>query len=68
MNPIGMKGSKLISDIIKDAKVPSNEKKDVLVLVDDEKILWCVGIRCGNEVVAGDESDIIWEICVKMDN
>ena len=68
MNPIGMKGSKLISDIIKDAKVPSNEKKDVLVLVDDEKILWCVGIRCGNEVVAGDESDIIWKIWVKMDN
>ncbi len=68
MHPIGMKGSKLISDIIKDAKVPSNEKKDILVLVDEEKILWCVGIRCGNEAVADDENDIIWKIWVKMDN
>ena len=62
MQPIGMKGSKLISDIIKDAKVPSNEKKEILILEDDEKILWCVNIRCGKETIADDTTKNIWKI------
>jgi tRNA(Ile)-lysidine synthase len=66
MHPIGMKGSKLISDIIKDDKTPSNKKKDVLVLLDDQKILWCVNIRCGKEALANDESESIWKIEVRF--
>jgi len=62
MRPFGMNGSKLISDIIKDAKTPSCNKKEVLVLTDDEKILWCVHIRCGAEAIATLETDRIWEI------
>lgn len=45
MKPIGMKGSKLISDILTDAKITSYHRKHQLVLVDDEKILWCLGYR-----------------------
>ncbi len=45
INPIGMKGSKLISDILTDAKITSHHRKHQLVLVDDEKIVWCVGFR-----------------------
>ncbi len=62
MQPLGMKGSKLISDIIKDAKVPSNEKKEILILEDDEKILWCINIRCGKEAIADDTTKNIWKI------
>lgn len=64
MHPIGMKGSKLISDIIKDAKIPSSQKKDVLVLTDEEKIIWCVNIRCGTEAIADDKSHLIWKMKV----
>ena len=64
MRPIGMNGSKLISDVIKDAKIASCDKKEVLVLTDDEKILWCVHIRCGAEAIATIETDRIWEIKV----
>lgn len=47
MKPIGMKGSKLISDILIDAKVPRNEKERVHVLVSEGKIVWLQGFRIG---------------------
>lgn len=56
MKPIGMKGSKLISDIIKDAKIPYHQKKDILVVEDEEKILWCVGIKVSREAIASDKT------------
>lgn len=58
MSPIGLKtrsgkqGSKLISDILSDAKAPHHEKSRQLVVHDDEKILWCVGFAVGAEATA----------------
>lgn len=43
--PIGMKGSKKISDYLSDAKIPSSEKKEQLVLTNDGKIIWMIGLR-----------------------
>lgn len=43
--PAGMTGSKLISDVLIDAKVPRHLKDRTLVLCDAERILWCCGIR-----------------------
>ena len=65
MIPLGMKGSKLLSDIIKDAKIPTNKKKDVLVLEDENKILWCVGIRLGANSIANEQTKNILKISVK---
>ena len=65
MIPMGMKGSKLLSDIIKDAKISSNEKKNVFVLEDGSQIIWCVGIRVGSIGIADDKSDMIWKIGVE---
>ena len=48
--PIGMNGSKLVSDILKDAKTPTHERKNVWVLEDEEKIIslvnYCIDARC----------------------
>ncbi len=48
--PIGMMGSKLVSDILKDAKTPTHQRKDVWVLEDEEKIIslvnYCIDTRC----------------------
>lgn len=52
MAPIGMKGSKLISDIIAEAKVPFEQKEHVLVLCDDDHIHWCVGLKVGRHAIA----------------
>jgi tRNA(Ile)-lysidine synthase len=62
----GMEGSQLISDIIKDAKIPSSEKKNVLVVVDDENILWCVGLKVGRLALADEDSSGI--LSIRVDN
>ena len=56
IQPVGMKGSKLISDIISDAKVTFLEKKDILVLHDDDVIHWCVGYAVGRCALANKDS------------
>ncbi len=43
--PFGMKGKKLISDFMIDLKIPLSLKKDILVLVSGEDIVWVVGYR-----------------------
>jgi tRNA(Ile)-lysidine synthase len=52
IKPIGLKGSKLISDVLSDAKVPAHQKGTQLVLHDDKKILWCIGYTVSREAVA----------------
>ncbi len=43
--PFGMRGSKLVSDYLKDRKVSASEKKDERVVEDASGILWLVGHR-----------------------
>ncbi len=45
IRPLGMNGSKLVSDILIDAKVPMGRKAEVYVLVSDGTIVWVVGHR-----------------------
>lgn len=59
IKPIGIKGSKLISDILTDAKIQHHEKREQLVLTDDRKILWCVGLSVSREAIADSRSEIL---------
>jgi tRNA(Ile)-lysidine synthase len=59
MNPIGIKGSKLISDIITNAKIPNSERQRQLVICDDEKILACIGLCIDRRAIATKSSTII---------
>ena len=43
--PIGMKGTKKVSDFLADVKIPSAEKKSHLVLINSGKIVWVIGLR-----------------------
>ena len=58
MKPIGVVGSKLISDILKDAKIPNHLRPNQYVVHDDEKIVWCVGLCVGREAVATFNSEM----------
>lgn len=49
MRPVGLGGSKLISDLLIDAKVPRHEKPGTYVLVSGGRIAWC----CGHRVAEG---------------
>lgn len=42
---VGMKGSQLVSSIIRDAKITADQKQQQLVVHDDATILWCVGLK-----------------------
>jgi tRNA(Ile)-lysidine synthase len=52
MKPIGMNGSKLISDILTDAKVPHHLRNVQRVLTDGKRILWCVDHAVSREAIA----------------
>lgn len=49
MIPFGMKGGKLISDILIDNKVDLFEKENTYVIVSGKKIIWLVGHRPSND-------------------
>ncbi len=65
MKPIGMKGSKLISDILTNAKITSYHKKQQLVLVDDEKIVWCVGFRVSRLIQVTETTQKILKVSIQ---
>ncbi|MFM6934594.1 MAG: tRNA lysidine(34) synthetase TilS [Flavobacteriales bacterium] len=66
MQPIGLKGSKLISDILKDDKVPNSDKKNCFVLSDEEKIISCIGHRIDRRSIANEQSKLIIRIDIQQ--
>jgi tRNA(Ile)-lysidine synthase len=43
--PLGMKGHKKVSDLLIDNKIPFHKKKDVMVLLSDNEIIWVAGVH-----------------------
>jgi tRNA(Ile)-lysidine synthase len=62
--PIGLRGSKLISDVITEAKVAHSKRNTIFVLHDDEHIHWCVGLKIGRIAVANKNSQQIIKITI----
>ena len=52
INLVGLKGSKLVSDILTDAKIPNSTRDKQLVLVDDKHIIACWGHAIGRNCLA----------------
>lgn len=61
---VGMNGSQLISDIIKDAHLRTDEKNQTLVVEDDKNILWCVGLKVARNALATNETKQIIKVTV----
>ncbi len=54
--PLGMKGTQLLSDIMKDARVPASKRQQLRVIVDPEngEIIWLEGLkRSRHQLVTG---------------
>ena len=66
MQPIGLNGSKLISDILKDDHVPASEKQERFVLCDHEKIICCIGHRIDRRSIAHKESKLIIRVEIQQ--
>ena len=65
IRPIGLNGSKLVSDILIDSKMPRNEKRKVMVLRSGKKIAWVAGLRVSEEHKARPASRSVVRIAVK---
>ena len=52
ITPIGLGGTKLVSDLLIDAKVPRDRKQSTYVLVQGDKVLWLCGHRLAEGIGA----------------
>jgi len=62
IQPIGMKGSRLVSDVISDAKMDSHSKRKLFLLCDDESVLWVPALCISRKAIANEHSEKIQKI------
>ncbi len=67
IEPVGMKGSKLLSDILSDKKLNYHEKLQTLVLCDDAHIHWCPGVKIGRRALPDSDSKEILKITLRAE-
>lgn len=65
--PIGLEGSKLISGVITDAKIPNHLRENQLVLIDEIKILACLNLSIDRRAIASKTSQSILKITFNFD-
>jgi tRNA(Ile)-lysidine synthase len=56
MRPFGMAGSRKVSDILIDAKVPARRRTRVPVVRDGERIVWVAGVKSSEEYRVGPQT------------
>ena len=63
MQPYGMKGRKLLSDLMTDRKMTVFEKRRQLVVVDAQGVIvWAVGLRTDGRVAVGADTQEVLEL------
>ena len=63
--PIGMQGSKKISDYLNDIKINSFEKKEQLVLENRNRIVWVIGKRLDDRFKVTPNTKKVLKLCLK---
>lgn len=56
IRPLGMEGTRKVSDLLVDAKVPRRLRSAVPVVRDGEEIVWVAGVRMSDDYRLGDET------------
>lgn len=59
--PLGMKGTKLVSDLLIDLKVPLVHKPKVNVMISGGEIVWVIGFRISEKSKVTDKTKKIWQ-------
>lgn len=67
MQPFGMKGTKKISDIFTDKKIPLRRRDKMLVIADQKRILWLVGVTTSETTRITDKTGKILKITVNRE-
>ncbi len=63
--PLGMSNYKKVSDFLTDLKLPSSDKKNQLVLINRNNIVWIVGLRIDNRYRIKSNTNQILKVWVK---
>jgi tRNA(Ile)-lysidine synthase len=67
MQPYGMKGRKLLSDLMTDLKMTVFDKRRQLVVVDAQGgVVWVVGLRVANFVAVSDATTAVFEVAFSV--
>ena len=61
--PLGLAGSKKISDFLNEQKIPSSKKRE-LVLTNENKIVWVVGLRIDDRYKITKQTKKVFELCL----
>jgi tRNA(Ile)-lysidine synthetase-like protein len=64
MRPFGLKGTKKLSDIFIDKKIPLRRRNKTLVITDRKRILWLVGVATDESTRIGPDTEKILKITV----
>lgn len=62
MRPFGMKGTKLVSDLLAEAGIPASHRPQTYVLTINDEIVWAVGVRASALYPVTSETKRIIEI------
>ncbi len=62
--PLGLGGSKKISDFLNEQRIPSSKKRDQLVLTNENKIVWVVGLRLDDRYKITKQTKKVFELCL----
>ena len=62
--PLGMKGSKKVSDFLSEQKLSTYSKKDQMILTNDNQIVWIIGLRLDNRFRITPQTKKIYELCI----
>jgi tRNA(Ile)-lysidine synthase len=65
--PLGMKGKKKLSDFMIDEKIPLNLKRNVLVLISGEDIVWVAGHRIDDKYKITSHTKKVFKIAMTYD-
>lgn len=65
-SPLGLQGSKKVSDFLKDKKVPSSEKKYQIIAFDDQGIIGVIGFLPSNRVKISSVTKHFFRLSVEL--
>ena len=62
LRPLGLGGMKKIQDLFVDAKIPRRDRDRMPLLVDDEEIIWAVGLRMSQTYCVTPETENVLRV------
>jgi len=60
--PLGMNGSKLLSDVFTAAKIPNSKKTTIPIICDEDHILWCYELAIDRRKIATEKDKKLTKI------